>query len=157
MTDTIIGASPIQQKLYDHLTSHVEDEREVLLAYEALADSTESKAFKYVATLILEDERRHHQVLAALAEAVHSSAQISGDPGPVPHLDIYKDRESILDATDRLLKVEDEDRRQLKALAKEMEVFEGTTLWPVMVKVMQADNDKHRMLLEFVRQSARKA
>lgn len=157
MTDTIIGASPIQQKLYDHLSRHVEDEREVLLAYEALAGSTESEAFKYMASLILEDERRHHQVLADLAKAVRSSAELSRDPSPIPYLDIYKDRESIIAATDRLLKVEDEDRRQLKALAKELEGFEDTTLWSLMVKLMQADNDKHRMILRLVRKNARKA
>lgn len=156
MADTIIGASPIQQKLYDHLSRHVEDEREVLLAYEALAGSTQSEAFKYVASLILEDERRHHQVLADLAKAVRSSAELSGDPAPIPHLDIYKDRESIIAATDRLLKVEDEDRHQLKALATELEGFEDATLWSLMVKLMQADNEKHRMMLKFVRKNARR-
>lgn len=157
MTDIIVGASPFQQRLYEHLSGHVEDEHEVLQAYSALADSTGSEAFKYVAELILDEERRHHQVLRDLTEAVRRAASLSGEPSPIPHLDLYKDREAILAATDRLLAVEEEDQRHLKALAKELEDFEGTTLWSLLVKLMQADNDKHRMILKFVKRNARRS
>lgn len=156
MTDTIIGASPFEQELYEHLQQHVDEEREVLQAYRDLAEATDSEAFKYVARLILEEEKRHHQVLADLAKTVRRSAELSRDPGPIPYLDLYKDRDSILAATDLLLEVEKKDRKELKRLAKELEDFEHTTLWSLMVKLMQADNDKHRMILKFVRKHARR-
>jgi hypothetical protein len=154
-TDTIVGASPFEQELYDHVTGHVEDEREVLQAYEELAATTDSAAFRYAAELILAEERRHHQMLADLALTVRRSAELSPDPGPIPFLDLHKDRDAILAATERLLAVEDQDRKDLKRLAKELEPFEDTTLWALLVELMRADNEKHRTILKFVRKHTR--
>src|SRR3546814_3934263 len=120
MSQTLVGASVIEQELYDHLTSHVADEVETLRAYQALAESTESQAFRFLAELILKDERRHHQMLEDLAETVKVSAELSMEPSPIPYLDLHKDREAVLAATQALLAVEKADEKELKRLVAQL-------------------------------------
>lgn len=156
MAETLIGASVFEQELYDHLTSHVEDEVEALQLYESLAERSESEAFTYLAKLILDDERRHHQMLADLAESIRASSEMSQEDRPIPYLDLHKDREAILAATEALLAVEEEDERELKHLTKQLADFKDTTLWELVLEIMRADNAKHRMILKFVRKHAKR-
>jgi len=157
MFQTLVGASVFEQELYDHLSSHVDDEVEALRRYQSLADSAESKAFAFLAAMILEDERRHHRMLSDLAETVRVSAELRSDPIPIPFLDLHRDREAILAATEELLAVEKADEKELKRLAKEIKDFKDTTLWELMLEVMRADNAKHRMILRFIRDHAKSA
>lgn len=151
MRDTISGASVWEQELYDHLSSHAEAELETLKAYEELASSTRSKAFRYLAGLILDDERRHHKMLNELAQSIRTSAELSGEPTPIPRLDLHHDREQILAATERFLAVEEEDNRELKRLSKELKDVRDTTLWQLVLELIKADNEKHRRILSFIR------
>lgn len=155
MTDLIPSASVFDQQLYDHIRAHGSGEAETLVAYEELAQTTESKAFAYLAGLILEDERRHHRLLADLAETIRTSAELSGKPTPIPYLDFHKDREAILKATRAFLKVERDDNRELKRLANEMKALKDTTAWTLILRIMQHDNAKHRLILRFIRDRAR--
>lgn len=157
MTTTIPGASAWTQDLYDHITSHVENERDVLVAYQELADETDSPAFAYLARLILEDERRHHQLLADLAETIRSSAELTNEPLPIPDLAMFRaDRERILEQTEWYLDVERDDQKQLARLRKELRDVRDTTLWELIVRLIEHDNEKHRMILEFVHDRAKK-
>lgn len=155
MADTIAGASAWEQAIYDHLCSHVDHEVEVLQRYERLAASTRSEAFRYLATLILDDERRHHEFLHDLAETVRVSAALVRDPSPIPYADFDADREEILDATVELLAVEKADERELRALSKELRDVRDTTLWVLVVDLIRADDEKHRRILTFIRDRAK--
>jgi hypothetical protein len=66
------------------------------------------------------------------------------------------DREAILAETERLLALEIEDNRKLELLAKELKDVRNTTIWQLVIRIMQAANEKHRRILEFVRDRARK-
>lgn len=155
MSNSIIGASVMEQDLYDHVTSHADSERETLQAYEQLASATKSKTFAYLARLILADERRHHQMLDDLATTIRTDAELSGDPGPIPLLDLHEDRQAILAATERLLAIEQQDNKELKALAKEMKDLKDTTAWALIIEIMQADNAKHLRILKFIKAHTR--
>ena len=157
METTIPGASAWTQDLYDHLVSHVENERDVLVAYQELADNTDSPAFAYLARLILDEERRHHQLLADLAETIRRSAELSSEPLPIPDLGMFRvDRERILEQTEWYLDVERDDQKQLARLRKELRDVRDTTLWELIVRLIQHDNEKHRMILEFIHDRAKK-
>jgi rubrerythrin len=155
MSQTIPGASVWEQQLYDHLVSHVDGELETLKAYEKLAQSTESEAFRYLAGLILEDERRHHKMLDQLAQSIRTSAELSTEPTPVPPLDLRLDRERILALTEQFIAVEEEDDKELKRLGKELKDVRHTTLWKLVLDIIQADNEKHRRILGFIRDRAK--
>jgi rubrerythrin len=152
----IQGASVWEQQLYDHVTAHGKNEGEILQAYQELAESTDTPAFAYVARIILDEERRHHQLLDALAETIRTTAELSGEPTPIPALGpLAEDRQRIVTETERLLRFEGEDNRDLDRLAKELHDVRNTTLWQLVVRIMQLDNEKHRRILEFVRDRAR--
>ena len=152
----IAGASVWEQELYDHVTAHGKNEGEVLQGYAELAETTDSPAFAYLARLILDDERRHHQLLDELAETIRTTAELSGEPTPIPDLPLLTaDRERILTMTERFLALENEDNKALDRLAKELKDVRNTTLWELVVRLMQDDNAKHRRILEFIRDRAR--
>jgi rubrerythrin len=155
-TTSIPGASVWEQQLYDHLIEHVNSEGEILRDYERLAEETDSPAFAYLARLILDDERRHHQLLNDLAETIRTSATLSGAPTPIPDLGIFRaDREKILAETERFLAAEEDDNRHLGRLAKELGDVRDTTVWQLMIRLIQHDNEKHRHILRFIRDRAR--
>lgn len=156
MTQSLIGASVFDQHLYDHVSQHVTGEVEALKEYEALAGSTESKAFAYAAGLILADERRHHEMLTELEETIRSSAELRTAPPPIPDLDLHKDREAIVELSQKLLEIEKRDRQELKSLRKELRDYKDTTLWELVLAILDADNAKHRMILKFVRDHAKR-
>ncbi len=152
----IPGASVWEQGLYDHLTAHVENEEEIVQAYEELAGSTDSPAFAYLVRLIVDDERRHHQLLRDLAETIRTSAELVGEARPIPDLALFRaDRQRIVAETERFLEWEKEDNEELERLAKDLKDVRNTTVWELVVRLMQNDNEKHRRILEFIRDRAR--
>jgi len=152
----IVGASVLEQELYDHVTAHGKNEGEILQSYQEFAESTDSPAFAYLARMILDDERRHHHLLDDLAETIRTSAELTGEPTPIPDLGEFKaDRERILAETERFLAWEKEDNHGLERLAKELKDVRDTTVWQLVVRLMQQDNEKHRRILEFIRDRAR--
>src|SRR3546814_18559812 len=84
-------------------------------------------------------------MLEDLAETVKVSAELSMEPSPIPYLDLHKDREAVLAATQALLAVEKADEKELKRLVAQLKDFKDTTLWELMLGLMRADNAKHRM------------
>ena len=64
---------------------------------------------------------------------------------------------ALREATDRLLENEKKDREELKALRRELRSFEDTTLWALLVELMQRDTDKHIAILGFAQRHAKRA
>lgn len=157
MSTRLIGASVWEQQLYDHLTSHVATEGAILDEYLKLAEDDQgSPAFRYLARLILDDERRHHQTFNDLAEAIRQMSELRDDDEPIPSLrGLRKDRDRILEATERLLDEERADGKKLKELVKELKDVRDTTLWSLIVELMQDDTNKHIKILKFIRDRAK--
>jgi len=152
MTDTLVGASVWEQGIYNHLLSHVETERGILESYRDAAERSESSAFRYLVNLIVEDEIRHHKRFSELAEALRSDAELSADPPVVPRLDWYKaDRKVISELTDGLIAQEKADAKELERLRRELKDVKDTTMWVLLVKLMEADTAKHLEILSFIR------
>jgi rubrerythrin len=158
MGTPIAGAGDWEQSLYDHLAGHADAERAALEAYVETAESVPSESFRYLVDLILDDERRHHALLKAMAETLRTSGASSGRPTPIPPMEtLGASRDAVLGATERLLDIEYDDRRDLDALARRLRPMAGTTMWELVVELLQRDNDKHIRILEFVRDHARRA
>ena len=160
MTSTrIAGASVWEQEIYDHVTGHIATERAILDEYQRLAeDPAGAPAFRYLAGLVLADERRHHQLFNDLAESIRQLAELRLDDEPIPSLQGLKaDRERIMAATERLLGVERADAKELKHLAKNLKVVRDTTLWVLLLELMQDDTAKHIKILRFIRDRANDA
>jgi len=156
-TDQIVGASVWEQEMYDHLVGHGQIEGEILEAYADLAANEDrSSAFRYLAAMILEDERRHHQTFADLAETIRAMGELRSDDDPIPRVSgLRHDKEAILALTERLLAVERGDAKELKKLAKDLKSFEDTTMWVLLVDLMRDDTEKHIKILKFIRDQAK--
>jgi len=155
----ITGASVWEQELYDYVCDHAATEGAMLDQYQRLADDpTSSPAFRYLANLILSDERRHHQLFNDLAESIKQMAEIRLEEEPIPSLHgLHADRVRIAAVTDRLLDAERADAKDLKKLNKNLGELRDTTLWGLLVELMEDDTAKHIKILSFIRDRANKA
>jgi hypothetical protein len=63
-------------------------------------------------------------------------------------------RSEVLEVTKRLLGREEDDRRELKRLHRELKLVKDTTLWDLLVELMERDTEKHIAMLEFARKHA---
>jgi rubrerythrin len=154
MVSKLVGASVWEERLYDHLTSHDEAEREMLEQYQAAASDSDSPAFRYLASLIIEDEIRHHRVFRELAETLRRDAEMRpGDPA-VPHLQWGADAQRVVDLSGALLEHEKADSKSLREVERELSDVKDTTLWHLLVKIAEMDTAKHIMILEFARDHA---
>jgi hypothetical protein len=155
MMTTLIGASVWENDLYEHLTSHERTERELLGEYRAAAAASQSPSFQYLVALIVEDEIRHHRVFQDLASALKTDAELRPEQPLVPRLgQLGPDGQRVIDLTDQLLEREQADSRELRRLAKDLRDVKDTTLWELLVKLMEMDTTKHIEILEFIQRHA---
>jgi hypothetical protein len=157
MAETLIGAAPWEQELYDHLATHQERERGLLERYQHAADESRSAAFRYLVSLILDDEVRHHRIFADLAESLRDDVELRSRDAKIPPLDYWADqRDQILEVTDGLLAQERSDAKDLRRLGKQLDDLKDTTLWHLLVELMEADTAKHIRILQFIKRHARR-
>jgi signal transduction histidine kinase len=147
------GASTWERDLYAHLTSHAEGERGLLQEYRSAADTSPSKALRYLVNLLIEDEMRHHRIFTELAESLKNEALLGGHDPIIPYLDLDQaaNRDGVIDLTDQLLKKEQKDAQELKRIGHELHDVKDTTLWGLLIDVMQRDTDKHIAILRFAK------
>ncbi len=153
-----VGASAWERGLFGHLTEHIVEERGLLEEYANIAEATASNALAYLIKLLMADERRHHLIFEQLAHSLKTSAEMRDGSPAVPRLDFQADdRVEVLEVTARLLDREEQDLRELRRLRRELRDVEDTTLWGLLVELMERDTDKHIAILAFVRRHAQRA
>ena len=146
-----IGASVWERELFDMLLDHIERERDVLQSYVQAAEETKSKAFAYVVGLLVEDERRHHELFRSLARTVKSEAELVPESPVIPYMDFDRvDSDKVRRLSMDLLRNEEEDAKELRRLHDKLHDVQHTTLWDLVVGLMRRDTDKHIAMLEFV-------
>ena len=150
------GPSVWERDLYAHLTSHVEAESELLKEYSAAAETSPSKAMRYLVNLLIEDEIRHHRIFVELADSLKDEALLGGKSPTVPHIDFDQatNHDAVIDLTEQLLRKEQQDAQELKRLRRELRDLKDTSLWSLLVDLMQRDTQKHIAILRFAKTHA---
>lgn len=147
------GASASDRELIQLLARHEAEEESVLARYERFAHETLSPAARYLIGLIIEDERRHHRMLAELANAI-----VWGEWQPicdmVPELDPGLAETDVVEAARGLLDAEQRDHGELKKLRKKLRDYRETTLWDLVVDLLMMDTEKHIRILRFLLEHA---
>jgi rubrerythrin len=157
MTDaSSAGPSAWERDLYAHLTSHVEGERALLQEYRAAAQTSPSKALGYLVNLLIDDEIRHHRIFTELAESLKNDALLRDKEPSIPYVDFDQtsNRDAVVDLTDQLLRREQADAQELKRLRRELRDVKDTSLWSLLVDVMERDTQKHIAILRFAKKQA---
>lgn len=138
------------QTLINTLQDHMDNEREALREYGRLSIASPESHVRFLMDLILQDEVRHHQLFAEMIAGLRREVEQRGDGG-LPSVQPVEDPATLRAQTKALLDLEREDIKELRALRKELAKVEDTAWWTILVEVMEADNQKHIKLLEFVR------
>lgn len=142
-----------EEKLLERLDGHAEGENEILASYARMAEKAPPHV-QYLVKLLLEDEIRHHRVFDEMRNALLSEIEFR-DVGPsVPGLDRMDDEVSVLRQTEQFLEFERADLKSLRDLAKELKPVRKTTLWSLLVEMMELDTEKHIRLLRFIADEA---
>jgi hypothetical protein len=146
------GSSVWEKHLWTHLVTHVEEERHLIEEYSVAARETQSKAFGYLINLLVEDEIRHHRIFMELAASLKTDVESGRKPPAIPYMDIARaDEGYVLEVTERLLEREEQDARDLKQLQNELREVKDTSLWGLLVDLMQRDTQKHIAILRFAK------
>lgn len=158
MTDSSSrGPSAWARDLYAHLTSHVEIERGMLEEYRSAAEASSSKAFEYLVNLLIEEEIRHHRIFVELADSLETMSLRPGEEPPVPYLDFNRTNvEAVVNLTEKLLENEQKDALELKRLQRELRDVKDTTIWGLLVDLMERDTQKHIAILKFVKRHTKR-
>jgi hypothetical protein len=157
MTDaSSAGPSEWERDVYAHLTNHIEGERGLLQEYRTAAEASPSKAFRYLVNLLIDDEIRHHRIFTELADTLESEALLTGKDPAISYMDFdhAANRDAVIDLTNQLLQKEQEDAQELKRLQHQLRDVRDTSLWTLLVDLMQRDTQKHVAILRFAKKHA---
>lgn len=139
-----------EEDLLGRLEAHLQEENRLLDSYAELAETSAHRHVRYLGSLLLEDEVRHHRTFDALKKALLSDIEFREVEGSVPRLEPAADDEGLLERAEDLLKFEEEDLKGLRALAKQLRPVKRTTLWALLVEMMELDTEKHIRMLTFI-------
>jgi len=132
------------------LREHGKREGAALSAYEKLTTECDDPGIRYLATMILEDERRHHRLIEEMLHQIESFLwDVEVEP-KVPYLRRRVDPE-LREATDELLALEREDADELRRLRRQVRSQPSSSLLPLLVDLMVHDTAKHIEILKVIR------
>lgn len=142
------------EELLETVHEHVKGERELLEAYVELAEEGPDHV-RYLIELILDDESRHHRLLGEMANKLESGIEWRPIEPAIPFVQSKRaDRPRLSEATARFLEFEREDARALRKLRKEFRPMRNTTLYDLLLRLMELDTKKHIAILEFIQKTA---
>ena len=145
-----LGARPL-----DPLDEPRGGEHGLLEEYSAVTKQSQSRAFRYLVNLLIEDESSYRRMFTALAQSLKTQALTVAEEPIIPDLDFDRaDRTALLDATKRLIAEEGQDARELKRLQHGLHLVKDTSLWSLLVDLMRRDTEKRITLLRFVKKHA---
>jgi hypothetical protein len=147
---TITPDRDFEYEILALLESHGAREGEALDAYKRVAEESDAgAAVRYLVGLILEDEERHHQVFAEMANQIRSIVwEVDVEPR-VPAM-TPRDDPQLLAETRRLLAFEKDDAKELRELRRALRHSPPSSLHPLLVDLMLHDTAKHIAILEHI-------
>lgn len=135
--------------------AHVREEQQFLDSYRQLVDAIDDPATRLLVELIIEDEERHHGLMARLAQEARNAP--GGDAVTTAPRFSTDDVVQLLEPTERFLEAERDDRRRLRALARALRPMSEQNVWHMIVELMEIDTRKHVRILEYLRRRMRQS
>ena len=153
---TELPGSPWDESLLAHFDAHEAGELDLIAAYLEFRDRG-PEHIRYLIDLILNDESRHHETFRELVNRIRSDIDFRDYEPKVPYLRRgTDDRQAIIEATDSFLAFERDDLKALHLLHKELRPVKDTTLFSLLIELMELDTKKHIAILEFIRRAAQR-
>ena len=149
------GASTGIRELVEVLEQHGTEEGAMLAVYEELAEHASDEGARYLISLILADERRHHQLLVEMANAMAWGTPSTSPDRATPPMSVAPDPE-LAEMTRKLRRAEEADYRKLRRLRRRVDEYGETTMWALLVELMMLDTKKHATMLRFLERRSRR-
>ena len=143
------GASTGSRYLVSRLEQHGSEEGELLAVYEDVAEHSTDEGARYLISLILEDEHRHHRLMVEMANAIAWGDPSVSPDRATPAISRSMDGELLL-LTRKLRLAEEADYRKLRRMRRRLRPFKKTTMWALLVDLMMLDTKKHATILRFL-------
>lgn len=131
--DRLHGAARWAEKLEDQLAEHLLNEGDVLTSYMRFAGQDLPALPRYLVNLVLEDEKRHHDVLGGISQQLHEMAASSDEETYLPRPAGSTVPAGLLEETEKFLSIEKADGRELRKLIKALRVRRDQDLWDLIM------------------------
>ena len=149
LIDRATEAESAFEELLHSVERHAQEESRAIESYAALADRTSDGALRVLLELLIEDERKHHEIFLRIAARLRDDIEWTTSEGALPVAGAPvagdpADRAFLLDAAR-------EERRgagELRAFARKRADLNGG-LFSVLVESMADDSEKHARILSF--------
>jgi hypothetical protein len=141
------------EALLDRLQAHDAAERAGMRGYEEAATVGPDPGVRYLMSLILEEEKRHDELLTAMANEVRRSLVWEQGERPLPSISATgEERKQLLSQAERFLEAERSGKRQLDTLQHAVHTFDrGQGILSLVVEMMAFDTQKHIAILDYIR------
>ena len=137
-------------RVLEALRTHGQREDAILESYRRLVEASHDEGIRYLGRLIIQDENRHHEMIAEMANRIDSWIRGETIEPSVPPLEPRVDK-LLLEETHRLIELEHGDAKELRSLERELRYAPATSLLPLLVKLMLQDTARHVEILQFIR------
>ena len=147
---TYQSAGSFDARIASHLQRHLDAEQRALDDYEALANDSGNPSVRYLASLLLEDERRHHRVMTEMLNQFRTSLYLVERRPHVPWMLRQRDSQTA-SAVRRLRRIERRDLWDLRRLRHRLGFLRRDSLNGVLVNALILDTRKHLHYLRTMR------
>jgi hypothetical protein len=90
-----------------------------------------------------------------MADSLETESLMTHEQPAVPYMDFHRaEKETVAEGAKELLDSEEHDMGELKRLQRDLRPVKDSSLWAVLVELMQRDTEKHIAILKFVREHA---
>jgi rubrerythrin len=144
------AGSSRQREALARLRGHAQGEAAMVDAYRRLIERAPDEVVEYLAQLIYDDERRHHELLADVLGRLEAQVRWEQDPSRLPRERRLPAPTAVRDELAHLLAAERADASGLRRLRHELHHLPGTALTTLIVELMELDTTKHVRILEFL-------
>ncbi len=143
------------QHMMNEFKTHENDEAEWLKTYQKTADETDDPLVRFLLSLIIADEERHHQIIDRMI------ARLKNDLAETRPEKIFQEKQGpagknagLRAALDRFLEVERNGIKEYERLSKASGGL-GHDLFGLLCRTMVHDSMKHIGILDFLRRRLR--
>ena len=145
---------PNEHDILADLAEHGDREIDALRAYRELLDDIEEPVVTYLVEQVLDDERRHHRLIADMIDALRGDVDFDERSPALPFVQRYAAQSPIGQAlvmhTHQLIDIEEADRESLQNTLADLAEREDNSLLPVLVRMMLSDTEKHIAILRYI-------
>ncbi len=137
------------------LSRHMEGEAQLLAEYAAVSGEYPNEFIRYIASMILDDERRHHKIIQGMINHLESGVDVDDGQHRIPFVTKVHDQRELKDRVRTLQRFERRDAFALWRLRRKLGKLGDSTLLGPLVDSLSQDTRKHRRLLRSIRKLAK--